>query len=208
MLLLKKILVRMNLNFFEDIEKNVIGVDEVGRGALCGPVVSSAVLLNKNVLNHDLSKEIDDSKKINEKKRYLLSNFIKKNSIFTFGVSTNIEIDEINILNATILSMKRALEQLNNLDNVIKIDGQKIFNFNKRTIFITKGDQKSAPIAAASILAKCFRDDLLKKLSKKYPNYEWEKNKGYGTKKHLEAIKQFGITEFHRKTFLSKLLNK
>ena len=87
MLLLKKILVRMNLNFFEDIEKNVIGVDEVGRGALCGPVVSSAVLLNKNVLNHDLSKEIDDSKKLNEKKRYLLSNFIKKNSIFTFGVS-------------------------------------------------------------------------------------------------------------------------
>ena len=198
----------MEFNFFEDIEKMVIGVDEVGRGALCGPVVSSAVLLNKNILNYDLSREINDSKKLSEKKRYLLSDFIQKNSIFTFGISTNIEIDEINILNATILSMKRALQKLSNLDNIIKIDGQKIFNFNEKTFFITKGDQRSASIAAASILAKCFRDDFIKKLSQQYPHYEWEKNKGYGTKKHLEAIKQFGITQFHRRTFLSKFLNK
>jgi ribonuclease HII len=138
----------------------------------------------------------------------MLSSFIKKNSIFSFGMATNLEIDNINILNATILSMKRALKYFKNHKNTIRVDGKKIFDFNNKVEFLEKGDEKSITIASASILAKCHRDRLLAKLSQFYPHYEWEKNKGYGTKKHYEAIKNFGITEIHRKSFLKKILDK
>ena len=191
-------------NFYQDIKDCIIGVDEVGRGALCGPVVSCAILLNENIIHYELSKEIDDSKKISEKKRKLLSKFIEKNSTFSIGLASNIEIDKINILNATVLSMRRALNYFRNFNNEIRIDGQRIFNFNDKTFFVNKGDQNCVVIAAASIVAKCFRDNFMLKLSKSQPNYMWDKNKGYGTKEHFERIKQFGITSHHRKTFLKK----
>ena len=194
-------------NFFKDIDNKIIGVDEVGRGALVGPVVSCAVLLNKNIKDDALYKEINDSKKLSEKKRIILSEFIEQNSIFSIGMASNIEIDRLNILNATILSMKRALKKLSTSTNTIKIDGPKIFDLNEKTFFVKKGDQKSVTIAAASIIAKCHRDKIIKKLAVLHPLYEWEKNKGYGTKKHVDAIKKFGVSQLHRKSFLSKILD-
>jgi len=190
--------------FFEDIKNNIIGVDEVGRGALCGPVVSCSVLLKKEILKFDLVNQIDDSKKISEKKRIILSNFIKKYSNFHFGIASNLEIDEINILKATILSMKRSLKNFCNHKNEIKIDGQKIFHHNDNTFFIKKGDQKSISIASASILAKTFRDKLICNYEKEFPEYDLCSNKGYGTKKHFKAIKHYGLTPIHRKSFLRK----
>ena len=192
-------------NFFEDISKNVIGIDEVGRGALCGPVVSCSVLLDKSILEHPLVQEINDSKKISEKKRDLLSDFIKKFSTYSFGIAENQEIDKINILKATILSMQRSFEKFKDYDNIVKIDGQKTFELNKNTVFIIKGDQKSVSIAAASILAKNHRDSFMKEMSKTFPEYEWGKNKGYGTMNHMNAIKKFGVTPLHRESFLKKL---
>ena len=194
-------------NFFKDIDNETIGVDEVGRGALVGPVVSCAILLHKKIKDDALHKEINDSKKLSEKKRIILSEFIKQNSVFSIGIASNIEIDRLNILNATILSMKRALKKLSISTNTIKIDGPKIFNLNEKTFFVKKGDQKSVTIAAASIVAKCYRDKVIKKLAVIHPFYQWEKNKGYGTKKHVNAIKKFGVSQLHRKSFLSKILD-
>ena len=194
------------INFFKDIDNKIIGVDEVGRGALVGPVVSCALLLNKKIKNNNLYKDINDSKKLTEKKRIILSEFIKQNSVFSIGIASNIEIDRLNILNATILSMKRAIKKLCISNNIIKIDGPKIFDLNKKTFFIKKGDQKSVSIASASIVAKCYRDKIIEKLAVDYPLYEWEKNKGYGTKRHVDAIKKFGVSHLHRKSFLSKIL--
>ncbi len=194
-------------NFFKDIDNEIIGVDEVGRGALVGPVVSCALLLDKKIKNNSLHREINDSKKLTEKKRIILSEFIKENSVFSIGMASNIEIDRLNILNATILSMKRALTKFCTSKNIIKIDGPKIFNLNERTIFVKKGDQKSVSIAAASIVAKCYRDKFVTKLAIAHPLYQWEKNKGYGTKKHFDAIKKYGVSNLHRKRFLSKILD-
>ncbi len=192
-------------DFFEDISKNVIGIDEVGRGALSGPVVSCSVLLDKSILEHQLVQEINDSKKINETKRKLLSDFIKKFSTYSFGLVDNQEIDKINILKATVLSMKKSFTKFENYLNIVKIDGQRTFELNKNTFFVIKGDQKSASIAAASILAKNHRDSLMKKMGLDYPKYRWEKNKGYGTIDHINAIRKNGVTPFHRKSFLKKI---
>ena len=194
--------------FFEDVTNNIIGVDEVGRGALCGPVVSCSVLLKKEILQFDLVNQINDSKKISEKKRKTLSNFIKKYSTFYFGIASNLEIDEINILQATILSMKRSLKNFCNHKNKTKIDGQKTFHHNNNTFFIKKGDQKSISIASASILAKTFRDKLICNYGNEYPEYDLCSNKGYGTKKHFKAIEHYGITPIHRKSFLRKFLKQ
>lgn len=199
-------LLKNEKKIFEDVTNNIIGVDEVGRGALCGPVVSCSVLLKKEILQFDLVNQINDSKKISEKKRKTLSNFIKKNSTFYFGIASNLEIDEINILQATILSMKRSLKNFCNHKNKTKIDGQKTFHHNNNTFFIKKGDQKSISIASASILAKTFRDKLICNYGNEYPEYDLCSNKGYGTKKHFKAIKHFGITPIHRKSFLRNLL--
>ena len=198
--------VKNQKNFFSDINDYVIGVDEVGRGALCGPVISCCVLLRREISENILINEINDSKKISAKKRLILSKFIKKNSIFSLGEASSREIDSINILNATIKSMKRALKKFDGYPNIIKIDGQKIFNYNERTFFLKKGDSISVSIASASIVAKVFRDDLMLKYSREYPNYKWEKNKGYGTKDHFSAIKQFGLTPLHRKSFLKNFI--
>ena len=190
----------------DDIKNQVIGIDEVGRGAFCGPVVSCSVLLEKKILNNNLVFQITDSKKLNHKKRIILSKFIKENSSYSIGVANNIEIDEINILRATNLSMIRSYEKFKETENLIKIDGLKTFSLNEKTTFIKNGDQISISIAAASIIAKTWRDRLMTLYSRIYPMYGWERNKGYGTHEHRNAIKKFGLTKIHRKSFLRNLI--
>ena len=173
------------------------GVDEVGRGCLAGPVVSAAVILKEGI-NLNLLK---DSKKISFKKRIEIAKHIKINSINAVGIATVEEILKINILQAALLSMKRAIDQLSIKPGLILIDGnfapQGLKNF--RTII--NGDEKVKSISAASIIAKVHRDELMIKLSKKFQNYAWERNFGYGTKAHIEGLKKFGITSHHRKSF-------
>ena len=190
----------------DDIKNQVIGIDEVGRGAFCGPVVSCSVLLEKKILNNNLVFQITDSKKLSNKKRIILSKFIKEYSSYSIGVANNIEIDEMNILRATNLSMIRSYDKFKETENLIKIDGLKTFSLNEKTTFIKNGDQKSISIAAASIIAKTWRDRLMTLYSKIYPMYGWERNKGYGTHEHRSAIKKFGLTKIHRKSFLSNLI--
>ena len=190
----------------DDIKNQVIGIDEVGRGAFCGPVVSCSVLLEKKILNNNLVLQITDSKKLSHKKRIILSKFIKKYSSYSIGVANNIEIDEMNILRATNLSMIRSYDKFKKTKNLIKIDGLKTFSLNEKTTFIKNGDQKSISIAAASIIAKTWRDRLMTLYSKIYPMYGWERNKGYGTQEHRSAIKKFGLTKIHRKSFLRNLI--
>ena len=190
----------------DDIKNQVIGIDEVGRGAFCGPVVSCSVLLEKKILNNNLVFQITDSKKLSNKKRIILSKFIKEYSSYSIGVANNIEIDEMNILRATNLSMIRSYDKFKKTENLIKIDGLKTFSLNEKTTFIKNGDQKSISIAAASIIAKTWRDRLMTLYSKIYPMYGWERNKGYGTQEHRSAIKKFGLTKIHRKSFLSNLI--
>ena len=192
--------------FYQDLYDEIIGIDEVGRGSLCGPVVSCALILKKKIISETFVSEINDSKKLTEKRRQKLSILLKSFSSFSIGIATSKEIDQMNILNATILSMKRSYIKFKGLPNKVKIDGNKIFHLNNKTCFLIKGDQKSISIAAASIVAKTFRDNLMINLSKKYSKYGWEKNKGYGTKKHIEAIRTFGSTPLHRKKFISKIL--
>ena len=190
----------------DDIKNQVIGIDEVGRGAFCGPVVSCSVLLEKKILNNNLVFQITDSKKLSNKKRIILSKFIKEYSSYSIGVANNIEIDEMNILRATNLSMIRSYDKFKKTENLIKIDGLKTFSLNEKTTFIKNGDQISISIAAASIIAKTWRDRLMTLYSKIYPMYGWERNKGYGTQEHRSAIKKFGLTKIHRKSFLSNLI--
>ena len=190
----------------DDIKNQVIGIDEVGRGAFCGPVVSCSVLLEKKILNNNLVFQITDSKKLSNKKRIILSKFIKEYSSYSIGVANNIEIDEMNILRATNLSMIRSYDKFKKTENLIKIDGLKTFSLNEKTTFIKNGDQKSISIAAASIIAKTWRDRLMTLYSKIYPMYGWERNKGYGTQEHRSAIKKFGLTKIHRKSFLRNLI--
>lgn len=189
------------IDYTTDIEQRTIGIDEVGRGSWSGPLVACAVLLKSTILNCSNLALIDDSKKIKKDKRVELSNFLKKHSYFNFGIAYVEEIDNQNINTATKLAMERAYEKFNNLDTIIKIDGRKMFEFKKNTHFLIKGDQKSIAIASASILAKVFRDQIMDYLDCFYPEYGWKSNMGYGTKKHLSAIRSFGITKFHRRSF-------
>ena len=178
--------------------KIIAGVDEVGRGSLIGPVYAAAVILNKKIDK----KLLKDSKTISKNKRELLSKYIKKNSIWVIGKASVKEIDKINILQASLLAMKRAIKKLNKKSSYVLIDGNKIpeiKNYNLKCII--KGDEKIPQISAASIIAKVTRDKLIKKMSKKFTRYAWDKNAGYGTKFHLEAIKKFGVTIYHRKKF-------
>ena len=180
------------------MKKIVAGVDEVGRGSLIGPVYAAAVIFKKNIKD----KEIIDSKKIKKTKREIISKYIKKNSIWAIGSASLKEIENFNILNASLLAMKRAIEKLKIKPNLILIDGNKspkIKNCLVKTVI--KGDQKIKEISAASIIAKVARDKLMNKMSKKFKKYKWDLNAGYGTKDHIKAIKKYGITKFHRKTF-------
>ena len=176
----------------------IAGVDEVGRGCLAGPVFAAAVILNKNI---DI-KNIKDSKKISFKKRILLSEYIKKNSIYAVGIASVTEIDKINILNASLLSMKRALNKLKFKPSIAYIDG--LFapkNVKIKCKTLIKGDEKIPSIAAASIVAKVARDLFMIELGKKFPKYKWNKNFGYGTSEHLKSLKKYGVTKHHRKKF-------
>ena len=179
------------------------GVDEVGRGSLIGPVYAAAVILNKSI-NKKLLK---DSKILSKKKREKLFILIKKNSVWAIGKASVKEIERINILHASLLAMKRAIEKLKKKPSLVLIDGNKLpdlKNYNLK--YVIKGDQKIPSISAASIVAKVSRDRFITTLSKKFKNYGWDTNSGYGTKKHLNALKKFGVTKHHRKTF-SPILN-
>ena len=179
-------------------KNRIAGVDEVGRGCLAGPVFSAAVILNKKIDK----KNIKDSKKILFKNRILLADYIKKNSIYAVGIATVNEINKINILNASLLSMQRALHKLKLKPSVAYIDGlfaPKGIKIKYKTFI--KGDEKITSIAAASIIAKVSRDLFMIKLAKKYPKYNWHKNFGYGTADHLDKLKKHGITKHHRKKF-------
>ena len=182
--------------FDQNYDKPVAGVDEVGRGCLAGPVVAAAVIL-KDFDNN----EINDSKKIPKKKREELSSYIKQNSIYSIGEASVEEIDKLNILNASLLAMKRAINNLSSQPMSILVDG----NFkpiNEANVFsIVKGDTKSISIAAASIVAKVYRDKLMAKLSKVHPAYKFESNSGYGTKEHQNALLKFGVSPIHRRSF-------
>jgi ribonuclease HII len=179
--------------------KNIIaGVDEVGRGSLVGPVYAAAVILKKNLDK----KKLKDSKKLTKKNREILEKYIKKNSYWSIGSASLYEIEKLNILNASLLAMKRAIKKLNKKPSHILIDGNRVPKMNNYNLkYVVKGDEKIPEISAASIIAKVARDKLITKMSKKFNRYYWDKNAGYGTKLHLIAIKKFGVTKHHRKTF-------
>ena len=182
------------------------GVDEVGRGCLAGPVVSAAVILKKSI---DLSL-LKDSKKISFKNREKVSDHIKNNSYYSIGVASVNEILDLNILQASLLSMKRAIERLTVKPGLTLIDGNFAPKGLKNYKTIINGDEKIKVISAASIIAKVYRDHFMIKLSKKFSNYAWDKNFGYGTKAHLEGLKKFGVTSHHRKGFkpIHKILSR
>lgn len=184
--------------------KYIAGVDEAGRGPLAGPVCVASVIMPLD----DFIEGIDDSKKVSEKKREELFDIIKQKAIsYSIQLVSEKVIDDINILEATKLGMKNAIENLSVTPDIVLVDAVKNLDVSVATLPIIHGDALSYNIAAASILAKVTRDRLMVELAKKYPEYGLEKHKGYGTKQHIEALKQYGPTEIHRKSFLG-FLNK
>lgn len=188
----------MLANHFYD---NVIeaGCDEAGRGCLAGSVYAAAVIFPKDYEN----AQLNDSKQLSAKKRYMLREIVERDALaWAVGIVTPEEIDKMNILNASIFAMHRALDLLKVRPEAVIVDGNRFKPYqNLPYSTIVKGDGKYLSIAAASILAKTYRDDYMDGLAEKYPQYDWKSNKGYPTKKHREAIKSFGITPFHRKSF-------
>ena len=180
------------------------GCDEAGRGCLAGSVFAAAVILPKDYTN----EELNDSKKLSETMRYKLRETIERDALaWAIGIVTPEEIDKINILNASILAMHRALDKLKLRPENIIVDGNRFKPYNNTPYTtIVKGDGKYLSIAAASILAKTYRDDYMNKLADEYPQYDWLSNKGYPTKKHREAIARYGTTPYHRMSF--RLLNQ
>ena len=181
------------------------GCDEAGRGCLAGSVYAAAVILPDNYQNELLN----DSKQLTEKRRYQLREIIQRDAIaWAVGIVTPEEIDKINILNASILAMHRALDQLKVRPEAVIVDGNRFKPYKDPadgkalpSTTIIKGDGKYLSIAAASILAKTYRDDYMNQLAEEYPQYDWLSNKGYPTKKHRDAIRQYGITPYHRKSY-------
>jgi ribonuclease HII len=176
-----------------------VGTDEAGRGCLAGPVVAAAVILPAN-FEHPL---LNDSKQLTKKQRELLRPFIEKNAL-AYGIAfvNEVKIDEINILQASILAMHKSIENLEIVPEHIIVDGNKFKPFKKIPhTTVVKGDAKFMSIAAASVLAKTYRDAFMQKINVEFPQYHWHKNKGYPTKQHRNAIKKFGITPYHRKSF-------
>lgn len=175
------------------------GCDEAGRGCLAGSVYAAAVIFPEDYQND----ELNDSKQLTDKRRKQLREIIERDAVaWAVGIVTPEEIDRINILNASILAMHRALDQLQVRPEAVIVDGNRFKPYQQLPYStIVKGDGKYLSIAAASILAKTYRDDYMDELAKEYPQYDWLSNKGYPTKKHREAIRQYGITPYHRKTF-------
>ena len=196
-----------NFSIEEEINSPVIGLDEVGRGPLAGPVISCGCHFKNYTILNEFKDFIGDSKKLSEKKRELSFKFLqhlKKQNIIDFhlGIANVEEIDNLNILEATKLSMKRVVDKFNLKNAQLIIDGNFSLNYKSyKEQSIIKGDNKSLSIAAASIIAKVHRDRLMKKLSIKFQDFGWEKNAGYGTKMHIENIHRLGPTIHHRKTF-------
>jgi ribonuclease HII len=181
------------------------GVDEAGRGPLAGDVYAAAVVLNNNVLIDYLN----DSKKISEKRRELLFDEIIENAdAYCIATASVAEIDELNILQATMLAMKRAVEGLGIKPDMALIDGNRMPELDCPADNVIKGDAKSASISAASVLAKVARDRYMRGIAEKYPQYCFEQHKGYGTKLHCDMLKQYGASDVHRKTFLKKILGE
>ena len=173
----------------------IAGVDEVGRGCLAGPVIAASVILKRPI------KGLIDSKRLSLKKREDLSQIIIKNSIFAIGAADSQEIDQINILQASLLAMQRSLEKLEMQPNKVLVDGNHIFETSIEIEAIVGGDNLIPSISAASIVAKVFRDRLMMAYSKEFPNYGFDKHKGYPTKLHKEMLKKYGLTRIHRRTF-------
>ena len=194
------------MEFDAKYSKIVVGVDEAGRGPLAGPVVAGAVIV---IQDFPELQEINDSKKLTEKKRERLFEAIEKNCIVGIGIASEAEIDEINILNATFLAMRRAINQVaeKSAFDIVLVDGNHLIReYEGEQEYIVKGDSKSLSIATASIVAKVTRDRMLCEIAKEFPEYEFEKHKGYGTKKHREILLEKGDCKYHRKTFLKKIL--
>lgn len=190
---------------YENGFTSVCGVDEAGRGPLAGPVCAAAVILPKG----KIIDGVNDSKKLSEKKREQLFDVITDEAVaYGIGWASVEEIEEINILNAAMLAMKRAVEQLKVKADFAYIDGNKVPDLDIPCTAVIKGDASSMTIAAASILAKVSRDRLMLEYAKQYPEYMFEKHKGYGTKVHNEAILKYGPCPIHRMSFLKKLLSK
>ncbi len=181
----------------------ICGVDEAGRGPLAGDVYAAAVILKDG----DLINYLNDSKKLSEKRREELYDVICERALaFSIATASVEEIDKLNILNAAMLAMKRAVEGLKIVPDMALIDGNRLPDLDCTARFVVKGDAVSASISAASILAKVARDRYMKELSEKYPQYAFEQHKGYGTKLHYEILEKYGISDVHRRTFLKKLL--
>lgn len=182
---------------------SICGVDEAGRGPLAGPVCAAAVILKPG----QIIDGVNDSKKLSEKKREQLYDVIKNESLaYSIAFSSVEEIEEMNILNATMLAMKRAVERLDVKADYALIDGNRLPPLDINCEYVIKGDAKSMSIASASILAKVSRDRLCREYAEKYPQYGFEKHKGYGTKLHTQAIREYGPCEIHRMSFLTKIL--
>ena len=187
--------------YFADGVRLICGVDEAGRGPLAGPVCAAAVILPPHIELPGLN----DSKKLTDKRRRELYPMIKEAAVaYGIGFASHEEIDEINILQATYLAMERAIAQLRVSPDLLLIDGNRAKDFGIPAQTVVKGDSLSASIAAASVLAKVTRDDLMLEAAKEYPQYGFEVHKGYGTKAHYEALTGFGISPIHRRTFLKK----
>lgn len=197
-----------NFEFEKESGFNLVaGTDEVGRGPLCGPVIAGAVIfIDRNI---EIPVKITDSKQLSEKDREKAYNWITENTIWAIGEASVQEIDDLNILNASLLAMKRAISSLKIKPEYCLVDGNKIPK-DIQGMAIVKGDSKSISIASASIIAKVVRDKIMKELSLSYPKYGLDKNMGYPTNFHLEAISKYGINEHYRKTFkpIKELLNK
>ena len=188
-------------SFYSQGNQVICGVDEAGRGPLAGPVCAAAVILPKHLDIPGLT----DSKKLTDKKRRELFPLIQERAVaYGIGLASQEEIDEINILQATFLAMERALAQLQVRPDLALIDGNREREFGVPVQTVVKGDSLSANIAAASVLAKVTRDDLMMELAQQYPQYGFEIHKGYGTKAHYEALRQYGASPIHRKSFLKK----
>ncbi|MBQ8876012.1 MAG: ribonuclease HII [Clostridia bacterium] len=183
--------------------RSIAGVDEVGRGPLAGPVVCAAVIMPLDEEN--LIVGVDDSKKLSEKKREQLAEEIKKRALaYTIVEIDEKVIDEINILEATKLGMKQAIETLSITPDVVLTDGNMTIDISHRQHSVIHGDALSYSIGAASIIAKVYRDKMMEEYAKTYPHYAFEKNKGYGTAAHIQGIKEYGLCPIHRRTFTKK----
>ena len=191
-------------SFLSNDVKLLAGIDEAGRGPLAGPVVAASVIFSPSV--H--ISGVNDSKMLSANRREILyTEILDKALDYNVSVVSHAKIDRINILSATLLAMKNSVKKLRVKPDLILLDGNRSFNYNIPVTPVIKGDTKSFCVAAASILAKVTRDRIMNNLSKHYPDYFWEKNKGYPTREHIEVIKRIGPSPLHRRTFLSKIIN-